>query len=36
VIVPASEAILITSEVATGFAPAQTSLDQLAMPITRP
>ncbi len=36
VIVPASEAILITSEVAAGSAPAQASLDQLAMPVTRP
>lgn len=36
VIVPASQAILITSEVAAGSAPAQASLDQLAMPVTRP
>jgi D-alanyl-D-alanine carboxypeptidase len=34
VIVPASEAILITSEVAAGSAPTATSLDQLALPVT--
>ena len=33
VIVPASEAIIVTSE-AVGAAPSQTSLDQLALPVT--
>jgi hypothetical protein len=34
VVLPASQAILITSEVAAGSPPSSTSLDQLAQPVT--